>query len=398
MFSGRLSSEDITTQFGIINNAIKLIQQNISGITVQDENTTLNTPAKTLKFVGSGVEATGDGDTKTITIEGADAPGLSKVYFNGEYNGTPQQQTHVTVTQQFDTDVPWRPLTNMSGRMISRENDATNSTIFVGTSPIGNMALFTAPRLGHYKLTAQVTLFLAHHPDPQQSDSYLLDAPRDDPPQHLAYGSFEHIKFLKVRFATPAVTIEGISAGSGSSTAPRDNGAACTIFNKADHGLNNGDFVTFNIDFPGSAVGNTPREIVNPSERLAGRNFIVIAVTNDTFELGDITHGVHFYGDQTSIYSLRFGPNGGSRDGDYFTDRGWDGKLTQWKPIGGGAEGASIGAEERSSQGGTSFAITHSITDQLQRNQIVRAEVRALCIGRNAYIGEATTFSGHNVD
>ena len=74
MFNGRLSREDITTQFGIINNAIKLIQQNISGgqgITVQNDNTTLSTSAKTLKFVGSGVEATGDGeDTKTITIEG----------------------------------------------------------------------------------------------------------------------------------------------------------------------------------------------------------------------------------------------------------------------------------------------------------------------------------------
>jgi hypothetical protein len=41
-----------------------------SGITVQDEGSTLSTSATTLNFVGSGVTATGTGATKTITVSG----------------------------------------------------------------------------------------------------------------------------------------------------------------------------------------------------------------------------------------------------------------------------------------------------------------------------------------
>ena len=40
----------------------------ISGITVQDEGSSLSTTATTLNFVGSGVVASGTGATKTITI------------------------------------------------------------------------------------------------------------------------------------------------------------------------------------------------------------------------------------------------------------------------------------------------------------------------------------------
>jgi|TARA_Y100000114_G_scaffold149639_1_gene164051 hypothetical protein len=41
-----------------------------SSLTVQDEGSSLSTSATTLNFVGSGVEVTGDGATKTITISG----------------------------------------------------------------------------------------------------------------------------------------------------------------------------------------------------------------------------------------------------------------------------------------------------------------------------------------
>ena len=39
-----------------------------SSLTVQDEGTSLDTSATTLNFVGDGVEVTGSGATKTITI------------------------------------------------------------------------------------------------------------------------------------------------------------------------------------------------------------------------------------------------------------------------------------------------------------------------------------------
>ena len=41
-----------------------------SSLTVKDEGSSLSTSATTLNFVGSGVEVTGDGATKTITISG----------------------------------------------------------------------------------------------------------------------------------------------------------------------------------------------------------------------------------------------------------------------------------------------------------------------------------------
>jgi hypothetical protein len=41
-----------------------------SSLTVQDEGSSLSTAATTLNFVGSGVEVTGDGATKTVTISG----------------------------------------------------------------------------------------------------------------------------------------------------------------------------------------------------------------------------------------------------------------------------------------------------------------------------------------
>ena len=41
-----------------------------SSLTVQDEGTSLDTSATTLNFVGDGVEVTGSGATKTITISG----------------------------------------------------------------------------------------------------------------------------------------------------------------------------------------------------------------------------------------------------------------------------------------------------------------------------------------
>ena len=41
-----------------------------SSLTIQDEGTSLDTSATTLNFVGDGVEVTGSGATKTITISG----------------------------------------------------------------------------------------------------------------------------------------------------------------------------------------------------------------------------------------------------------------------------------------------------------------------------------------
>ena len=46
------------------------VSEGISGITVQDEGTALTTAATTLNFEGAGVEATGSGATKTVTIPG----------------------------------------------------------------------------------------------------------------------------------------------------------------------------------------------------------------------------------------------------------------------------------------------------------------------------------------
>ena len=42
----------------------------ISGITIQEEGSSLSTAATTLNFVGSSVTATGSGATKTITVTG----------------------------------------------------------------------------------------------------------------------------------------------------------------------------------------------------------------------------------------------------------------------------------------------------------------------------------------
>jgi hypothetical protein len=46
------------------------LQNIISGITIQEEGVPLTTSATTLNFVGSAVEATGGGSTKTVTITG----------------------------------------------------------------------------------------------------------------------------------------------------------------------------------------------------------------------------------------------------------------------------------------------------------------------------------------
>ncbi len=47
------------------------------GVTVQDEGSALSTTGTTLNFVGSGVVASGNGATKTITIAGSNNPGFS---------------------------------------------------------------------------------------------------------------------------------------------------------------------------------------------------------------------------------------------------------------------------------------------------------------------------------
>ena len=47
------------------------------GVTVQDEGSALSTTGTTLNFVGSGVVASGNGATKTITIAGGNNPGFS---------------------------------------------------------------------------------------------------------------------------------------------------------------------------------------------------------------------------------------------------------------------------------------------------------------------------------
>ena len=47
------------------------------GVTVQDEGSALSTTGTTLNFVGSGVVASGNGATKTITIAGNNNPGFS---------------------------------------------------------------------------------------------------------------------------------------------------------------------------------------------------------------------------------------------------------------------------------------------------------------------------------
>jgi len=52
----------------------------LSGITVQEEGTSLTTLATTLNFVGSGVTASGTGNTKTITVTGGGGGGSSTFY------------------------------------------------------------------------------------------------------------------------------------------------------------------------------------------------------------------------------------------------------------------------------------------------------------------------------
>lgn len=62
-----------------------------SGVTVEDEGTPLTTTADTLDFVGAGVDATGTGTTKTITIPG----GGSGITVEDE--GTPLTTTATTL-------------------------------------------------------------------------------------------------------------------------------------------------------------------------------------------------------------------------------------------------------------------------------------------------------------
>ena len=52
----------------------------LSGITVQEEGSSLSTLATTLNFVGSGVTASGTGNTKTITVTGGGGGGSSTFY------------------------------------------------------------------------------------------------------------------------------------------------------------------------------------------------------------------------------------------------------------------------------------------------------------------------------
>ena len=49
----------------------------IDGVTIQEEGSSLSTVATTLNFVGSGVTATGNGATKTITVSGGGSSGMS---------------------------------------------------------------------------------------------------------------------------------------------------------------------------------------------------------------------------------------------------------------------------------------------------------------------------------
>ena len=57
------------------------------GITVQDEGVALATEATTLNFTGAGVDATGTGATKTITISGSGGTTLNLSRFDGTSSG-----------------------------------------------------------------------------------------------------------------------------------------------------------------------------------------------------------------------------------------------------------------------------------------------------------------------
>ncbi len=64
-----------------------------SGITVQEEGSSLSTAATTLNFVGSNVTASGTGSTKTITISGSGGSGTPLTINTFEYTATANQTT-----------------------------------------------------------------------------------------------------------------------------------------------------------------------------------------------------------------------------------------------------------------------------------------------------------------
>jgi len=74
-----------------------------TGITVQDEGSGLSTTAKTLNFVGSGIVASGTGDTKTITVTGGGIGTSTANYFDAHSSSNSSALTDSFATIDFDT-------------------------------------------------------------------------------------------------------------------------------------------------------------------------------------------------------------------------------------------------------------------------------------------------------
>ena len=95
----------------------------ISGITVEDEGTGLDTPATTLDFVGEGVTATGSGSTKTITIPGG---GSDEVVVKVFVTGNAYVEGELVSMPRGDVYIAQREITAGSANSRVNPNDATN--------------------------------------------------------------------------------------------------------------------------------------------------------------------------------------------------------------------------------------------------------------------------------
>ena len=137
----------------------------ISGgaLTIQDEGSALSTAGSTLNFVGAGVTATGTGATKTITIPGTGT--VSEAFKTIAVSGS----SNIVADSATDT------LTLVAGSNMTITQNASTDTITFASSGSGGAAASDIRKRFTYTTTGSTTAFTGSD-DNSQTLSYTLGA------------------------------------------------------------------------------------------------------------------------------------------------------------------------------------------------------------------------------
>ncbi len=137
----------------------------ISGgaLTIQDEGSALSTAGSTLNFVGAGVTATGTGATKTITIPGTGT--VSEAFKTIAVSGS----SNIVADSATDT------LTLVAGSNMTITQNASTDTITFASSGSGGVAASDIRKRFVYTTSSSITAFTGSD-DNSQTLSYTLGA------------------------------------------------------------------------------------------------------------------------------------------------------------------------------------------------------------------------------